>query len=222
MFRMFTGKQKQWDSDKGDYRPSPAPTRVRIGGTSCLANGVEAIDFRRAHGLPDGPGPDIDLAPAVYQSEEWTRALGDLDSCADIDLSDCRAYSGRVDVDRDGSVSVRIFAPSGTGYYPEVEPHVLRAYLDAPSAETFAAVIRSAREQPARLRAALEAEAEVKRGELAERARKISEARALLADELRDLTQRAERAEKSAEYWESEAKEARAEVERIETDAAAE
>ncbi len=181
----------------------------------CPTDGVEAIDFRRAHGLPDGPSNRIALPGYAFGSEALVRALPDA-AIARANISLDSYQCGQVewfanaegDVLQRGRRTLRGYG----GYNLVVGPDVLAAYCREQNPLTAEALLRdvlaypqrsraAAEREAARIRAAREEAAEAKRQEEAARER----ARDLLADELRDLRERCERAEREAAYWRAEA-----------------
>jgi hypothetical protein len=145
----------------------------------CPANGLAAIDFRRSHGLPDAPDDSISLPAGRWVSEEACRSLPPewLDANANAHPNNLKLK--RWICSMEGKVWEETY------HYPLASPGAIKAYLDNPGAETAAALLRDLHECRNRNRAAAQARAEAIHRRREDEARRIAEARELLANELR-------------------------------------
>jgi hypothetical protein len=173
----------------------------------CPRNGIEAIDFRRAHGLPEAPACEIDLPGYSFPDEVFVREHPDkADGNADI-LTEHRAGEQvRSGIGHRGEIhetTHRIY--DYRGFHVRLSPEAVRAYLEAQTPKTGRALLLDLWDGTRRSLEAVQAELLARREAEAEQDRKLQDARGLLADELAALKSRAEKAEKEADYWRQEA-----------------
>ncbi len=159
-----------------DYK-STDPVQLHIEG--CPLSGVAAVDFRRRHGLPEAPDATASLPWYEFSDEAFVRENPALaNEHADIALyrfSQKSCFAGREGVvERSPSCfDLRV-----------AQPEAIAAYLKEQTPETAKALLRSVWTYRDRTLATATAELEARREREAERARKLAEARELLAPEL--------------------------------------
>lgn len=184
-----------------------SPLTVRIHG--CPSSGVEAIDFRRKHGLPEEPHNKIELKLATIEDEAACRTL-DLNSEADYPA--CYRFADQVIAFRNetGRYEIASF-DSYHGRYPFVHAEAIKAWNESPNSETALAVIHSVEWIDKEERQFAKDEAQAIADEKAAHEAKIAEARELLKDEM-------ERKDSRIKYLEGELAEAREKIEELETE----
>jgi hypothetical protein len=167
----------------------------------CPSDAVAACDFRRAHGLPDGPDDRITLPGYAAQDEPFVRSAPRDKRTGGADL-DSRQGAGRVGTWRCNAAGElwqcdthQLHASGMSGYWPYVHPYVVADYLREQTPTTARALLEDVWAGEQRSRDEATEEAARIRLEKAERERAIAQARELLKPELEALTRRAELAE---------------------------
>jgi len=184
------------------------PLTVRIHG--CPSSGVEAIDFRRKHGLPEEPHNKIELKLAIVEDEAACRTLS-LNNEADYPA--CYRFADQAIAYRNGTGKYGLASfDSYHGRYPFVHAETIKAWNESPNSETALAVIHSVEWIDQEERQFAKHEAQAIADEKASHESKIAEARKLLKDEL-------ERKDSRIKYLEGELAEAREKIEELETEA---
>ncbi len=172
----------------------------------CPSDGLPAIDYRRSHGLPEAPCDRIELPGFTFADEGFCRAHPDkLTDGANVETEyragEQKAYS----VSTEGEVrSLRTYSLSGYHGHAVLSPETIRAYLAQQTPETARALLLDWWDYPTRSynRAYDQHAAYV--AEKQEAARKVAEARELLAVELAALTKERDAARAEAEYLRAE------------------
>lgn len=113
----------------------------------CPSYGIEAIDFRRQHGLPDAPSHVAEIPALEWEDEAFVRAAPRERVSLTADLSGHheagRQRWWRVYVrGNPHAVNMSLTSSPANGEWPYVQPQVLAAYLKDPSPETGAALLR--------------------------------------------------------------------------------
>lgn len=184
------------------------PLTVRI--KDCPRSGIEAVDFRRAAGLPEEPTNRIELVPAAITDEQAARRLR-LDSNANYPAN--YRFTDQKIAHRNGSGACETASlDSWKGGFPFIDAAAIKAWNENQNTATALALIdsvdRISKEEEAF--AAREIEEAKAANEAKEAA--IAAARELLKDEIAKKDSR-------IAYLEGELKEARETIEELEKEA---
>lgn len=181
MFRVIVGTERNGQL---------SPLHVYIEG--CPRSGIEAIDFRRRHGLPDAPTSEIDLPGFAFTDEALCRAHPErCDSSADICTENRSTGSVKEWCCNSSGVyesSTPRYACSQyyEGFYLYVQPLIICAYLEAQSPLTAKALLENIWGYTQRSKVRAEAEWANIQADKEAAARKLAEARELLKAELNE------------------------------------
>lgn len=187
------------------------PFRLRIEG--CPGYGIAAIDFRRAHGLPEAPSNEIEVPGFDWQDEEFVRAnAGRADGDANINYEYRGGRQIHHSVNAVGEVcKTEFYASNNHSLY--ATPESIFTYLSEQHPKTGRHLYLDLWDHEAR-------SLERCRQELLESAQKTQReeetkeaARHLLKGELDGLKSSLEKAIKEAAYWQKEAERLQEEVE---------
>jgi len=171
----------------------------------CPSYGLEAIDFRRQHNLPEEPSSKIKPPSGAFQDEKLVRQLRA--AGAYIDMSGDWVFDGQsiIELHGRGNGAHSKHGPWHYGSALPVEPAAIKAYIENPCADTLFGVAMAICQHNAEQMKIIEAEQRT----VEEAARSKEAARLCLKDEIDKL-------ESKINYLQSELQESKERIAELE------